>query len=236
MLAMLAACGGEHERAAMTPDAGHAHAEAKDSGENQAAESLHGMRYCEVLAVFVDGGSVEAQVWGTQGLNLCPQQAWNELDAATLRDELGAARVLLNGPRHFLVDAVLADMLPDVPHKMFGGLEMRQLATVQIDAMTEMAAYVERRVNRTTVFTFRSGQTVYELVTSDGTVYVMQSYALIVDPALNEASLASLGERLEPPTGWQYRVRVLDADLQVHADGVAVVVQDELQNTYQLEQ
>jgi len=38
------------------------------------------------------------------------------------------------------------------------------------------------------------------------------------------------------PAGWTYTVRHLDADLDVRdVDGIALVVQDELHNTYQLE-
>ncbi len=37
-------------------------------------ESIRGNRYCEVLLAFLEGSSVEAQVWGTQGLNDCPAQ------------------------------------------------------------------------------------------------------------------------------------------------------------------
>lgn len=56
----------------------------------------------------------------------------------------------------------------------------------------------------------------------------MQSYAHIIDDTLNEAALPGLGESLALPEGWVYRTRVVDQN------GVATVVQDELQNTYQL--
>ncbi len=37
------------------------------------------------------------------------------------------------------------------------------------------------------------------------------------------------------PEGWTYRTRILDADyVVVDQEGIATVVQDELQNTYQL--
>lgn len=63
----------------------------------------------------------------------------------------------------------------------------------------------------------------------------MQSYAHIIDDTLNEAALPGLGESLALPEGWVYRTRVVDQDyVVVDQNGVATVVQDELQNTYQL--
>jgi hypothetical protein len=37
---------------------------------------MRGYRYCELLFQFDD----RTEVWGTQGLNQCPQTDWNELD------------------------------------------------------------------------------------------------------------------------------------------------------------
>src|SRR6185503_5870352 len=106
------------------------------------------VRYCEVLLAYLQGGVVEAQVWGTQGPSECPQEAWEALDPEQLRVEFGATRVIMNGPRHWLIDAIQAEMLPDGPSMMFGELEMRQLATVQVDPATvDMGPYVERIVN-----------------------------------------------------------------------------------------
>ena len=77
------------------------------------------------------------------------------------------------------------------------------------------------------------GSTVYELVAPDGTTYVMQSWSQQVDPTLDEAGLAELASRLQLPSGWSYRVRVLGEALQVDTtDTDAVVLQDELRNSY----
>lgn len=61
----------------------------------------------------------------------------------------------------------------------------------------------------------------------------MQSYSLQVDPTLSEEGLGTLGARLQLPRGWQYRVRHLDKDWVVRAEGQVHVVQDDFQNTYQ---
>jgi hypothetical protein len=61
----------------------------------------------------------------------------------------------------------------------------------------------------------------------------MQAYSRIVDPKLSWADLEKLGDKLKLPKGWKYRVKVLDQDLHIGAiKGVARVVQDDLENTY----
>jgi hypothetical protein len=195
-------------------------------------ESLRGGRYCEVLLAFVESGAIEAEVWGTQGLNDCPEAAWASVDPTAIRDEFGATAVVLNGPRHWVLDGVAAEPPAGSP-RLFGQLELRQLATLTL-ALGTMSSepYVERTVRRTSEFEYRAGSEVYELFGPDGSVYVMQSYAQIVDTGLSESDLPGLGARLSLPSGWQYRARTLDAALVVSTPGEATVVQDDLQNTY----
>ena len=116
----------------------------------------------------------------------------------------------------------------------FGGIEMIQRATVNLGAVgAGEPPYTPHNVDRKAVFSYATGSTVYELVASDGTTYVMQSWSQQVDPTLDEAALAQLAARLQLPSGWTYRVRVLDEPLQVDTtDTDAVVLQDELRNSY----
>jgi hypothetical protein len=110
---------------------------------------------------------------------------------------------------------------------------LRLLATLTLAPGTASAMpYVERTVQRNSEFEFRAGSEIYELLAPDGSVYVMQSYAQIVDPGLSESDLAGLGARLTLPTGWEYRARTLESPLVVITLGEATVVQDDLQNTY----
>ena len=211
--------------AALEPDA----APAPDAA---APESLRGNRYCEILLAFLQGGVIEAQVWGTQGLNDCPETAWASIDRDAIRAEFGATAVVANGPRYWVIDGAEAE-LPEGSRRLFGTLEMQKLATVTLGAgTTSSTPYVERTIRRTSVFEFRTGSEVYELVGPDGSVHVMQSYAQIVDADLSESDLPGLGARLVLPDGWSYRARTLDAPLVVRTPGEATVVQDELQNTY----
>lgn len=198
---------------------------------------LRGVRYGEVLAVFMRDGGLQAEVYGTQMLNDCPQDLWETLDPTSIAAELGAAFVKLNGPRHWMLDGLgtKVAVVEPVFHD-FSGLTMRRIATIDLgNTPPSTQPYVERHVNRGAVFFFDAGKVVHELVRPDGVAYVMQAYCIGVDPELTQGSLRSLGERLALPDGWTYRTRVLDVELVVDTSAtVATVVQDELENTYTL--
>ena len=206
---------------------------ASSSGATNELNGLRGVRYCEVLAVTSEGG-FRADVYGTQGLSECPASEWEALEPEAIREELNALQVVMNGPRFWLIDSVTSFSEPGET-RLFGGLQMRLIASVQLSPSDlNQSPYQERSVVRDTEFVFAAGNEIYELIAPGGKVYVMQSYAHIVDDTLDEAALPSLGEELELPEGWVYRTRILEEDyVVVDQDGIATVVQDELQNTYQ---
>jgi hypothetical protein len=62
----------------------------------------------------------------------------------------------------------------------------------------------------------------------------MQAYSHAVDPTQTLDGLGGLADRLDLPEGWTFTTCVLDRTLDLlSTDGVATIVQDELQNTYQ---
>jgi len=207
-----------------------------DDAPQRLISDMRGVRYGEVLAVHAKGTSFEAEVYGTQMLNDCPQELWETLDADKIAADLGALVVKLNGPRHWMLDglgtkvAVVDPVLRD-----FNGLMMRRIAVVDLGENPAVQPYVERYVNRGAIFFFDAGSPVHELVSPDGKAYVMQAYCVGVDPTLTEADLDTLGERLALPEGWTYRTRILDEELVVDTSAtIATVLQDELENTYTL--
>ena len=85
---------------------------------------MRGVRYGEVLALFDRDGRFEAEVYGTQMLNDCPQELWETLDAAVIADEMGALMVKLNGPRHWVLDGLGQKVAPVEPiFKDFNGIK-----------------------------------------------------------------------------------------------------------------
>ncbi len=199
-------------------------------------DDQRGVRYGEVLAIYQRDNGLQAEVYGTQLLNDCPQELWDTLDPGTIAEELGAAFVKLNGPRHWMLDGLGTKVaVVDPVFHDFNGLMTRRIAVVELGESPLPVPYTQRHVNRGAVFFFDAGKPVHELVDPDGRTYVMQAYCLAVDPTLTQEELASLGDRLDLPAGWSYRTRVLDEELVVDTSAsVATVVQDELENSYTL--
>jgi hypothetical protein len=199
-------------------------------------DNMRGVRYGEVLAMFLRDTGLEAEVYGTQMLNDCPQEQWQTLDADAIAKEMGAVFAKLNGPRHWLLDGLGTKVAVVEPvFRDFNGITMRRIAVINFGAEFSPGSYVERKINRGAVFFWDAGKKVYELVSPDGVAYVMQARCIGVDPTISEESLDTMGDKLSLPAGWSYRVRVLSEELVVDTtDHVATVLQDEFENTYTL--
>ena len=207
-----------------------------DTAPQRLIDHMRGVRYGEVLAMFLRDTGLEAEVYGTQMLNDCPQELWETLNADEIAKDMGAVFVKLNGPRYWLLDGLGSKVaVLDPVFKDFNGIQMRRIATIPIGADFAAGPYTIRNVNRGAVFFFDAGKTVYELVDPDGRALIMQARCVGVDPNMAEESLATLGERLALPEGWSYRTRVLETELVVDTSTtLATVVQDEFENTYTL--
>jgi hypothetical protein len=166
-------------------------------------------RYCEIIPVVRKGLHLEATVYNTLGLNDCPASVWEAITEDAMKQRFGAITVLLNGPRHFLMDQITAS------------------------GATNHRPYREQTIDRDTVYLFKAGRPVFMLEAPGGARYVMQAYAGIVDKTLTYDGLPALGTKLNLPAGWDYTSMVPDKDLILGAAGKAIVVQDGLDNTYQ---
>lgn len=200
---------------------------------------MRGVRYGEVLAVYARDEVLVAEVYGTQMLNDCPAELWDTLVADDIARDLGAVFVKLNGPRHWVLDGLGTKVAPVEPIlREFNGLLMRRIATVDLGQAPGGAPYTVRHVDRGAQFFWDAGKTVYELVDDSGTAYVMQALCIGVDPTMNdERVLEDLGSRLALPDGWSYRTRTLESEyLSDTTSQLAVVVQDEFENTYTVAQ
>jgi hypothetical protein len=198
-------------------------------------EGVRDARYCEIIPVVRSGFHLVATVYNTLGLNECPPAVWDKITEAAMRKRFGALKVVLNGPRHFVMDAIgaagdtAAGATIDV-----GGLGLTARATIPLRlADMRTKAYRERTVDRETRYIFKAGRPVFLLVRPDGARYAMQSYAETADKSLSYADLPTLGSRLKLPAGWRYDTMTPDADLILGAKGKATIVQDDLNNTYQ---
>lgn len=197
---------------------------------------MRNVRYGEVLGVFARDGHFEAEVFGTQLINDCPQELWETLDATEIAAEMGAIGVKLNGPRYWTLDAFGQKVAVAEPVlRDFNGITMRRIATVDLGEIPKLGPYNETKVNRGVIFFWDEGQTIHELINPEGHAYVMQALCTGVDPTMSPESLLTLGERLELPDGWSYRTRVLEEELIVDTTStIATVLQDEFENSYTL--
>ena len=182
---------------------------------------LRGTRYCEIIPVYRDGLSFNLEVYNTLGQNDCPPAVWDAIDPKALAKELGAEEVVMNGPRFWVMDRIIGSgETMDGTTKVFDGLAATQRATLSLpfrDILFGSKPYSEKTINRDTTYIYDAGKPVYEITDDKGNVYVMQTFAEIVDKDLAMDDLAGLGARLKLPRGWSYATRVLDAEMQLTA-------------------
>ena len=203
----------------------------------KSVSNLRDHRYCEILYGKRHWLNLEVKVFNTQGLNLCPEDQWKTITKEEIAKKYDASFVDLNGPRYWTMDEVQAGgATVNNVKESFGGIEMNLRATVDIGLLKQILGskqFSPNQINRTTNFIYKAGSPIYELVSPDGQVYVMQSYSQIVNPNLTMKDLPDLAKQLKLPTGWVYRSTVLEKDLSLIANGIAYVLQDNLLNSYQ---
>lgn len=211
---------------------------ASAKGANYARlNDLRNVRYGELLFVKQDAEGFFAEVWNTMGFNDCPPELFDAIDADEMTRENEALVTFKNGPRFWTFDALEAGMRATAPVKTFGELTMFLAATVRFgDTPPARLDYTERFVARDNFWEFAAHQPRHYLVTPDGARYIMQAYAHYVDATQSIATLHTLGERLNLPEGWRFETEAdpqLTMQLGTGEESVAVVLQDELGNTYQ---
>ena len=195
-------------------------------------------RYAEVFLIHGDPtGDLKGETYNTFGLNDAPQAIMDALDTDALKQQSGVLGVFINGPRLWTLDWIEA---PLGAERDFNGLEARWVGSLSIPRGVDLdaegsTAYTPTTFERKTQFGMDKGKPVFILDDPDGNPWVMKSCSLKVDPTMSYEKLAALEDRLQPASGWNYRVQELEEDLILLPEsGVAGIVQDELGNTYDL--
>ncbi len=193
---------------------------------------LRNSRYCEIFTI-TTSPSLTAKVWNTIGQSPCPIAWWDNLDPAALAADAGVPLVVLNGPRHWVIDGA-SEPNPG-PIGTFAGQNLRQAATIDLTkvGIVHPPPYATVTITRDNTWHYRAGSRVYDLIRPSGRVYRMQAYSDIVDPTMTMSDLAKLGSTLALPDGWRFRITRLHKSLDITARGRATILQDELQDTYQ---
>jgi hypothetical protein len=156
-----------------------------------AIDAVRNARYCEIIPVARSGFHLVATVYNTLGLNDCPAAVWDKITEAEMKKRFGAIKVLLNGPRHFVMDKIVAGGSTAAGEKIdAGGLELTERASIDLDLFGMRSEhYRERTIDRDTRYVFEAGKPVFLLVAPDGTRYAMQAYAQMIDKSLSYEDL-----------------------------------------------
>ncbi|MFO7533097.1 MAG: hypothetical protein R6W93_11600 [Candidatus Limnocylindrales bacterium] len=212
-------------------------------------ETMHGRHHAEVLIMKKDpeGAGGAGDYYNSLGVvdDVSDEEFdahFRALDPEKLRQEYGGDAVRFNGPRRFLGDRFTAVAFDGGKRSMLGPIPMYLYGTFvvpDLDAFIsgKQAPYRETVSRRTTTWFFDAGSEVYELVSPEGTVFVMQSASQMVDPHNSVDQLPTLGDRLSLPEGWQFRARTLEEELVMPVtysdDPPNTIVLDEFENNYQ---
>ena len=122
-------------------------------------DGQRGQRYGEVLAAYLTDEGIQAHVYGTQMLNDCPQELWEQLDADAIANEMEAVLVKLNGPRYWVLDGLGSKAQPIEPvMREFGGIMMRRIAVLNLGNEPAQTPYTVRYVDRRAIFFLRRRQ------------------------------------------------------------------------------
>ncbi|WP_051978368.1 hypothetical protein [Edaphobacter aggregans] len=200
--------------------------------------NLRDVRYCEIIPSVVTGSITTTYVYNTLTFNRCPRGQWSQITEGEVNREFGSQSAQLNGPRHWVMDEIQASGSTTTGETFtFGTIEMGLRGIIVTPTGTPTVGnqfYVPNQVQRDTIFVYKAGQPIFILTDPLGNEYVMQSYAQIVDTTLMYKDLPNLASELRLPSGWQFSTRTLTQDLQMNSNGLAIVVNDDLANSYQL--
>jgi hypothetical protein len=207
--------------------------------------NLRGMRYCEIS--FICGaGAGNASMYNTAELNkqpsvgggpldTCPEALWVNISESAMATQYNVPGVWKNGPRFWTLDT---ETLPQGKELNFNGLNAKWFAYPGYPANIQTAgitsgSYVVTKVQRDSSMSFYADRPIFILTDPNGTPYVMQAAAMIVNPNLTYQDLFTLNTQLKNPPGWTYKTKVINQTLTiVPINGVATITQDSLGNSY----
>jgi len=188
--------------------------------------------------------NISLKVWNTIGCNACPEEKWQNVEWSNT--------LISNGPRIWQMDSIVqevpqANAVDQDGFYLVGawnGIGSMLVANMEfkldsweaiqevIQRITSHSAYVLTYVARQTVWRYRPGRQVHQLVDDKGNVYTMQA-----SEVSSTESIMGLTYAPAIPTGWTYRCRVLGPsglDVAANATGIATILQDEFRTVYML--
>ncbi len=207
--------------------------EMKLKEEPAVVENTRGKIYFEIFTAYRVFREIKAGIYNTTKRIPVPIEDWDNMDTDKIKKELGAAAIIKNGPRFWMMDE-LHGYYSGEPRE-FSGYTYDLVATLsrRSSELNKRKNYTEQIIDRYTDFIFLKGRKIYELITDKGVIYTLQAASQEVIKYMKPEDLDSLSGRLKLPEGWTFRVRTLTDDVIFKIRGEAHVIQDEFRNTYQ---
>jgi len=215
-----------------------------------APTKVYNYPYCELIPDTVANGMITEHVFNTLGFNTCPTSLFSTITEQNVIDAYNAAyppaagasastSATINGRRHWVMDTIQSTggVTAGTDTLTVNGMELGIKAELQVavGAPTIGAVpYVVNTVQRDTIYVFKRGHRVFELIAPNKQVFVMQSYSQQVCSKLRMSTLRYIGPKDQLPTGWKYRSRVLKKNLTLTASGNTQIVNDYCRNTFQV--
>lgn len=201
-----------------------------------AIENIRGKLYFEIFTAYRDFNNYKLGIYNTIKHKPIPDDVWDNLNVKTMAKDLGAATIIKNGPRFWVMDEILGYYSGET--RDFYGYKLDLVGIIEKPVseaaeMKDRQYYKEQAIHRVTDWIFDKGKKIYELISDKGEVYTMQSVSLEIDKELTPDNLDLLFPRLNLPAGWSFRIRVADDEIIYKTKGQATILQDEFRNTYQ---
>lgn len=201
-----------------------------------ALENIRGKLYFEIFTAYRDFSNYKLGIYNSIKHKPIPEDIWNNLSVKVIAKDLGAAAVIKNGPRFWVLDKITGYYSGET--RDFYGYKLDLVGIIdkpvaEAADMKDRQYYKDQAIQRITDWHFEKGKKVYELISDKGEVYTLQSVSLEIDKELTLDNLDLLMPKLNLPTGWSYRIRIPDGDIIYKTKGEAKVLQDEFRNTYQ---
>ena len=196
-------------------------------------QDVYGHRYCEIVA------SQDYREFKIFHKENCPLSWWQHLSEKRLETENHLSFIHLNGPRIWLADEIKSSHFLGHEAHQFSGMNLNLVAKFKPELnmlLQKHGPYTDYHIHRDQTYAFHKGRDIVELISPQGKIYILHSLSL-KHQAQSPQHIDIIINRIHPPRGWYLKHGILSIQHQLQAQEHKVhVIQDELENTYQLSQ
>ena len=213
--------------------------------KNKRFDNLHGVRYIELFLAGREAktGKMVAACYNTmfssKGIpaskDASPQELVKALDMDKLKQEYGLINASLNGPKLWQPDWIEVEVGKE---RNFGGMPQTWVAQLNVSdkgGIGEDEPYKPMTIARKSGLGWTKGTTALLLDDAEGNTWIMKGFQQGITPKYTYEEFIAAGQSQfkKLPSGWKFRVKVLEKDLiERPENGVATIMPDEFFNIY----